>query len=296
MTPSERNAAADPGPDIDTVRTVDDLRARVSAWRRAGETVGLVPTMGALHEGHLSLIRCSRALATRTCVTVFVNPTQFGPNEDFTTYPRDEARDVALLAAAGVDLVFAPDAAEIYPAGFETSVDVGPIASPLEGAARPGHFRGVATVVLKLLNLVQPTRSYFGRKDAQQLAVIRKLVADLDLPVEIVACEIVREPDGLALSSRNVYLSTAERKAAVVLWEALSLARDMWTKSTRDAEAYRRRLGELIAAQPLARADYVSVADPRTLRELERIQGPALVSLAVWIGKTRLIDNLTLGE
>jgi pantoate--beta-alanine ligase len=278
---------------VDALRTIAETRRARAALTRS---VGLVPTMGFLHDGHLSLVRRARAENDHVIVSIFVNPTQFGPNEDLATYPRDEGRDLALLEAAGVDLVFAPTVDAVYPEGFETAVDVGSVAAPLEGTARPGHFRGVATVVLKLLNIVQPTRAYFGRKDAQQLAVVRRLVADLDLPVEVVACETVREPDGLALSSRNVYLNPTERKAATVLWQALTLARDLWTKGTRDAEAYRRRLGELIAAEPLATADYVSVADPVTLREIDRIQGPALVALAVRIGKTRLIDNLTLGE
>jgi pantoate--beta-alanine ligase len=275
------------------VRTITEAREG-----RAGlaGSVGLVPTMGYLHEGHLSLVRRAREENDHVVVSIFVNPTQFGPNEDLATYPRDEARDLALLAAEGVDLVLAPEPAEMYREGASTYVDAGAVALPLEGAARPGHFRGVATVVLKLLNIVQPDRAYFGRKDAQQLAVIRRMVADLDVPVEVVACETLRETDGLALSSRNVYLSPEERKAAIVLWQALSLAREMWTRGTRDAGAFRKRMAELIAAEPLAKADYVSVADPMTLAELERIKGPALVSLAVRIGKTRLIDNLTLGE
>jgi len=274
---------------LTTIAAVREARGRLAG------SVGFVPTMGALHEGHLSLVRAARAQNDHVFASVFVNPTQFGPNEDFAAYPRDPERDLALLRPEGVDFVFLPSVEEIYPEGSETFVDVGSVAEPLEGAIRPGHFRGVATVVLKLFNVVQPTRAYFGRKDAQQLAVIRRLVRDLDLPVEIVAMPTVREPDGLAMSSRNAYLSPAERKAATVLWQALSLAQEMWTKGARDAEAYRARLRELIEAEKLARVDYVSVADPGTLRELERIQGPALVSLAVRIGKTRLIDNVTLG-
>jgi pantoate--beta-alanine ligase len=228
-------------------------------------------------------------------VSIFVNPTQFGPSEDFASYPRDTERDLALLREAGADFVFMPAVEEVYPAGFDTSVDVGAVTERLEGAARPGHFRGVATVVLKLLNIVQPSRAYFGQKDAQQLVVIQKLVRDLDLPVEIVPMPTIREPDGLAMSSRNTYLTPDQRQAATVLWQALTLAQEMWTKGLRDAEAYRSRLIELIEDEELARIDYVSVADPNTLAELERIQGPALVSLAVRIGKTRLIDNVTLG-
>jgi pantoate--beta-alanine ligase len=252
--------------------------------------------MGFLHEGHLSLVRAARQQNDHVFVSIFVNPTQFAPHEDFASYPRDPERDLALLTEAGVDYVFSPSTAEIYPEGFDTRVEVGSVTEPLEGASRPGHFAGVATVVLKLFNIVQPDRAYFGRKDAQQLVVIRKLVRDLDLPVEITPMPIVREPDGLALSSRNSYLTPEQRSAAPVLYEALSLAQEMWTRGLRDAEAYRARLREVIEAEPLASIDYVSVADPQTLRELERVQGPALVSLAVRIGRTRLIDNVTLGE
>jgi pantoate--beta-alanine ligase len=251
--------------------------------------------MGFLHEGHISLVRAARADNDSVWVSIFVNPTQFGPSEDFASYPRDTERDLALLRETGADFVFMPAVEEVYPAGFDTSVDVGAVTERLEGAARPGHFRGVATVVLKLLNIVQPSRAYFGQKDAQQLVVIQKLVRDLDLPVEIVPMPTIREPDGLAMSSRNTYLTPDQRQAATVLWQALTLAQEMWTKGLRDAEAYRSRLIELIEDEELARIDYVSVADPNTLAELERIQGPALVSLAVRIGKTRLIDNVTLG-
>lgn len=270
--------------------------AAVRAARGAPGSAGLVPTMGALHEGHLTLVRRARAANDCVFVSIFVNPAQFGPNEDFAAYPRDTQRDLDLLEAEGVDFVFLPGVEEVYPDGFEASVDVGSVAERLEGQHRPGHFRGVATIVLKLLNIVQPSRAYFGRKDAQQLAVIRKLVRDLDVNVEIVAVDTVREADGLAMSSRNVYLSPVERQAALVLWNALSLAREMWTRGARDAEAFRARMRELISEEELALVDYVSVADPVTLRELERVQGKALVSLAVRIGRTRLIDNITLGE
>ena len=252
--------------------------------------------MGALHEGHLSLVRAAKAANASTWVSIFVNPTQFGPNEDFAAYPRDTQRDLKLLRAEGVDYVYMPDVSEVYPDGFETYVDVGSVTEALEGAFRHGHFRGVATVVLKLFNVVQPARAYFGRKDAQQLVMIRRIVRDLDVPVEIVAMPTLREEDGLALSSRNAYLSADERKAAIVLWEALSLAREIWTRGARDAQAFRTRMTELIEGEALAAIDYVSLADPETLRELDRLQGPALVSLAVRIGKTRLIDNITLGE
>ena len=270
--------------------------AEVREVRRGIEgTVGLVPTMGALHEGHLALVRQARAANDHVFVSIFVNPTQFGPNEDFTTYPRDIERDVALLEAEGVDYVFLPAVEEMYRPGAETFVDVGPISERLEGAFRPGHFRGVATVVLKLLNIVQPTRAYFGKKDAQQLVVIRRLVRDLDVDVEIVPVDTVRESDGLAMSSRNAYLNDAERKAALCLHGALDLAREMWTRGARDAGAFRSRMRELIGAEELARIDYVSIANPETLEEVDRIQGAVLVSMAVRIGKTRLIDNVTLG-
>jgi pantoate--beta-alanine ligase len=274
---------------LTTVAQVREARSAVEA------SVGLVPTMGFLHEGHLSLVSAARAENDCVFVSIFVNPTQFGPNEDLSTYPRDMDRDLALLREAGVDYVFTPTPDEMYPANFGTSVDVGDVTLPLEGAARPGHFKGVATVVLKLLNIVQPTRAYFGRKDAQQLVVIKRLVRDLDVNTQIVAMPTVREPDGLALSSRNAYLDADQRKAATVLHEALDLAGEMWTRGTRDAEQYKKRIAEVIEGEELAKLEYVSVAHPETLEELKRIQGPALVSMAVRIGKTRLIDNVTLG-
>jgi pantoate--beta-alanine ligase len=278
---------------VEVLTTIAEVRA---IRRLLSGSSGFVPTMGALHEGHLSLVQAARRENDTVFVSIFVNPTQFGPNEDLSAYPRDMDRDLSLLRVEGVDYVFTPSVEEIYPAGFETSVCVGSIAEPLEGAHRPGHFRGVATVVLKLLNIVQPNRAYFGRKDAQQLAVIRKTVKDLDLAVEIVPGPTIREPDGLALSSRNVYLSPTERGAATVLWQALSLATEIWMRGARDAEQIRSRMRELIEGEELARIDYISVADPETLQELDRIHGPALVSLAVHIGRTRLIDNIVLGE
>jgi pantoate--beta-alanine ligase len=277
---------------MQTLRTIAEVRA---VQRSLTGDVGLVPTMGALHEGHLTLVRSARADNDHVFVSIFVNPTQFGPNEDFAAYPRDIDRDLSLLEAEGVDYVFLPSVEEMYPRDAETYVDVGPISDRLEGAFRPGHFRGVATVVLKLFTIVKPARAYFGRKDAQQLVVIRRMVRDLNVDVEIVPVDTVREPDGLAMSSRNAYLNPTERKAALCLHEALSLAREMWTRGARDAEAFRKRLRELIEDEELARIDYVSVADPETLEELDRIHGPALVSLAVRIGRTRLIDNITLG-
>jgi pantoate--beta-alanine ligase len=273
---------------VTTVRAMRDWRARAEGC------VGLVPTMGYLHEGHLSLVRASRQRADVTVASIFVNPLQFGPREDLARYPRDPERDLTLLDREGVGCVFMPDAAEMYPSGFATAIDVGPIASPLEGAARPGHFRGVATVVCKLFTIVQPQRAFFGEKDAQQLRVIRRMVTDLNLPVEVVGLPIVREPDGLALSSRNVYLSDDERQQALVLSRALRLAEERYAGGERRAEAIRRAMRRLIRTAPSATIDYVSVADAETLEELKQIDRPALVSLAVRIGGTRLIDNTLL--
>ncbi|MBI3932263.1 MAG: pantoate--beta-alanine ligase [Acidobacteria bacterium] len=277
---------------MERVTTVRDVRA----WRRsAGGTVGFVPTMGYLHAGHVSLVERARRDNGRVVASVFVNPTQFGPLEDLARYPRDLERDQGLLEAAGCDLLFAPPAEEMYPAGFEAVVDVGAVAAPLEGQRRPGHFRGVATVVLKLFGIVQPDRAYFGQKDAQQLAVLRKVVRDLDVPVEVVGCPTVREPDGLAMSSRNSYLSLEERKAATVLFRALCAARDRWAGGERSSDALRAAMRAILDAEPLARADYVSLADPLTLREHEgAATAPALASMAVFLGRTRLIDNLLL--
>jgi pantoate--beta-alanine ligase len=274
-----------------TVTTIKDVRE----WRaESGGEVGLVPTMGYLHAGHVSLVERARRENARVAASVFVNPTQFGPREDLARYPRDLERDQALLAGAGCDLVFAPPPDEMYPAGFGTVVDAGPVSLPLEGERRPGHFRGVATVVLKLLGVFTPTRAYFGEKDAQQLAVIRRAVADLDLPVQIVGCPTVREADGLAMSSRNSYLDTEQRRAAPVLHRALTAARDAVRAGQRDAAALRRLMQDVIEREPLARIDYVSVADPATFGELSVVDGPALALLAVRVGPARLIDNLLL--
>jgi pantoate--beta-alanine ligase len=270
--------------------------ADVRAWRAPlTGSVGLVPTMGYLHAGHVSLVERARRDNDHVAASLFVNPTQFGPNEDLARYPRDLDRDRALLAAAGCDLLFVPTVADMYPQGSGTLVDVGPVSHPLEGERRPGHFRGVATVVLKLLNVVQPRRAYFGQKDAQQLAVIRRMVRDLDVPVEVVGCATVREPDGLALSSRNSYLDADDRKAAPVLYRALTAARDRWAAGERRGNALREAMTRVLAAEPRARVDYVSCADPLTFRELEALDGPALLSMAVHVGRARLIDNQLLG-
>jgi pantoate--beta-alanine ligase len=273
------------------VHTIAEARA---VRRALPGTWGFVPTMGYLHEGHLSLVRRARAENDRVAVSIFVNPTQFGPHEDYARYPRDLERDLRLLEPLGVDLVFVPSVEEMYPPGFQTWVIVEEVSRPLEGASRPGHFRGVATVVAKLFHILQPDRAYFGQKDAQQTVVIRRMVQDLNIPVEIVICPTVREPDGLAMSSRNTYLNPEERRAATVLFRALQAAKARYEAGERDAERLREAMREVIRAEPLARIDYVSVAHPETLQELERVEGPALLSLAVYIGTTRLIDNLML--
>ncbi len=275
------------------IGTIDEIRAEHG---RIHGSVGFVPTMGYLHEGHLALVRRARSENITVVVSIFVNPSQFGPREDFDAYPRDTERDLSLLEREGVSLVFMPDATEMYPPGFSTWVDVGQVSEGLEGEARTGHFRGVATVVCKLFNIVQPGRAYFGQKDAQQLVVIRKMVSDLDMDLEIVAVPTVREPDGLAMSSRNTYLSKEERQAAVVLWKALCLARGQWSTGERDAAVLRREMISLIEREPFANIDYVSVADPETLQEMDTVGDRALVSLAVRIGKTRLIDNTILEQ
>lgn len=278
-----------------TVHTAEDLRHRVAAWRQEGATVSFVPTMGALHEGHLSLVRRAKQLADRTVVSIFVNPTQFGPGEDLESYPRTPGEDARRLADEGCDLLFLPTPEVIYPEGFATWVEVGGPAQGLEGEHRPGHFRGVATVVTVLLDLVAPDLAVFGEKDAQQLAVVRTLVRDLHLPVEIVAGATVREEDGLALSSRNAYLSTEERRAATVLHRALLAARDALDAGERDADAIRRRMREVLDAEPRADTEYAEVVDTASFQPVAgRITGPVVLPLAVRIGTTRLIDNLHL--
>lgn len=256
---------------------------------------GFVPTMGALHEGHLSLVRLARTLCPRVGVSVFVNPTQFNDKKDLERYPRTLERDMEMLREAGCDVVFAPEPSDIYPEGFSTVIDVGPVTRPLEGAMRPGHFNGVAVVVTKLLNIAQPTHAVFGQKDAQQLAVIRRMVRDLNMPVEIVAGPTMRESDGLAMSSRNALLTAEDRAAAPVLYRALSAARDAYAGGERSGDALRARMTTLLAAETRAAPEYVSVADPVTLAELEHVgRAGALVSLAVRFGAVRLIDNVVL--
>ncbi|MES2210872.1 MAG: pantoate--beta-alanine ligase [Chloroflexota bacterium] len=257
--------------------------------------IGLVPTMGWLHDGHRALMQRARADDRTTVVSIFVNPRQFGDPSDLARYPRNERRDVAICEAEGVDIVFAPTADEVYPPGFDTTVHVGEIAEPLEGKARPGHFEGVATVVAILLGLVRAEHAYFGQKDAQQVAVIRRMAIDLAIPTEVVACPTVRESDGLAMSSRNVHLTRDERAAAPVLHRALVAAREAWERGERSAEALRSIMKSVLAEEPLARVEYVSCADAGSLQELHRVTGPAVLSLAVHLGATRLIDNEPLG-
>jgi pantoate--beta-alanine ligase len=270
------------------VRTRAELRA---ALAEAPRPVGLVPTMGALHEGHASLIRRARADNATVVVTIFVNPRQFNEAADFEMYPRDEAADLRLAGASGADLVWIPAVEEVFRPGFQTSVRVGGLSEPLEGAARPGHFEGVTTVVAVLLGLAGAERAYFGQKDAQQLLVVRRMAGDLGIGTEIVACPIVREPDGLALSSRNVRLTPEERAAAPVLRRALLAARDRYEAGERDGDTLRAAMRDVLAKEPLAAPDYVSCADPETLKELARVEGPALLSMAVRFGTVRLIDN-----
>ena len=259
------------------------------------EPVGLVPTMGYLHEGHISLVRRAREECRGVAVSIFVNPTQFGPGEDLAKYPRDLERDLRLVEGAEADLVWTPTPEIMYPEGYQTWVEVSEVALPLEGSQRPGHFRGVTTVVAKLFNAVRPAKAYFGQKDAQQAAVVRRMTRDLNWPIDIVVCPTVREPDGLALSSRNVYLSPEQRKGATVLHRALSAAGDAFDRGERDAERLRAQMRTVLDAEPLAEVQYVSCADYETLEELDHVGGKALLSMAVFFGKTRLIDNLVLG-
>jgi pantoate--beta-alanine ligase len=276
-----------------TIDRVASMGAAADGVRRDGRRIGFVPTMGYLHDGHLSLVRIARGLADVVVVSVFVNPAQFGKGEDFASYPRDLERDAALAGAAGADFFFTPEAGEMYPAGFTSVVDVGPIAAVLEGKSRPGHFAGVATVVAKLFNIVRPHVAIFGQKDAQQVAVVRRMAADLDAGVEIVAAPTVREPDGLAMSSRNVYLSPAERAQATAIRRSLDAALAAVAGGERDCGKIVARMRGIVAAQPSAAIDYISIADAGTLGELASLErgSRALVSLAVRIGTTRLIDN-----
>ena len=276
---------------MQAVKTIPKIRA---LRQKLSGTVGFVPTMGFLHEGHLALVKRAKAENSTTIASIYVNPTQFGPREDFGAYPRDLDRDLDLLRKEGTDIVFIPSDDEMYPAEFSSWVDVEKVTEGLEGASRPGHFRGVATVVAKLFNIVQPTRAYFGQKDAQQVAVIKRMVADLNMDMEIVVVSTVRESDGLAMSSRNSYLNPKERQAATILFKALTLAQQLSRGGEKDAEKIRREMTTLIQKEPLAAIDYVSIADAETLEELNLLDRPAVASLAVRMGKTRLIDNMPL--
>ncbi|MBN2240920.1 MAG: pantoate--beta-alanine ligase [Dehalococcoidales bacterium] len=271
----------------ETVAEMKKLRNEIEG------TIGFVPTMGYLHEGHVSLVKLAREANETVIVSIFVNPTQFGPNEDFESYPRDMERDFAMLEPY-TDYVYTPNRADMYPEGYNTWVEVQELTQRLEGASRPTHFNGVTTIVAKLFNTVRPAKAYFGQKDAQQLAVIRKMVKDLDMDLEIVGCPIIREPDGLAMSSRNSYLKPDERKAAAVLRRSLDLAEKLYADGERNAGEIRKQMTELINREPLAHIDYVSVADNETLEELEVISSPALISIAVKIGIPRLLDNTVL--
>ena len=276
---------------MEIAKTIAEMKA---LRRQSSGSVGFVPTMGYLHHGHLALVKQARAENSIVVVSIFVNPTQFGPSEDFRTYPCDTERDLAMLEKENTDIVFVPSAEEMYSQGFSSWVEVEKVTERLEGSYRPGHFKGVATVVAKLFNIVEPTRAYFGQKDAQQALVIQKMVADLNMNQEVIVAPTVRESDGLAMSSRNIYLNTEERQAATVLFRALSLSKQLWGKSERNAERLRQEMASLIKKEPLAKIEYVSVADAQTLEELTEIDRTALASLVVRIGKTRLIDNMVL--
>lgn len=273
---------------------IDATRSWVREQQAAGRTVGLVPTMGALHQGHMSLALLANGQCDRVITTIFVNPTQFAPGEDLERYPRDLDRDCELLGRAGVDAVFAPEAAVMYPPGAATTIDVGPVAHPLEGASRPTHFAGVATVVAKLFQIAPADRAYFGRKDYQQTVVVRRMVADLNLPIEVVVCPIVREPDGLAMSSRNAYLSPAERKRALVLNRGLCLGQRLHQEGERDPATLRRAVSKEIGRVSGVDLEYVAVLDDGTMDEPTTLAGPAVLAVAARVGQTRLIDNVPL--
>lgn len=281
---------------MEIIRTVADMKARAAAWKAEGLSIGLVPTMGSLHEGHESLMDAARAASDRVVVSVFVNPIQFGPGEDYEAYPRDLERDARICERHGVDVVFHPEADDMYAPAHNTFVVMETLTDSLCGASRPGHFRGVCTVVTKLFNIVQPHRAFFGQKDAQQLAIIKRMVADLNMNVTVVGCPIVREADGLAKSSRNAYLSAEERQAALVLSRAIFAGKAAVEAGERDAAALKALMGGIIEAEPLARIDYVEVVDGVTMQPTDAIGAMALVAMAVYIGSTRLIDNFLYEE
>ena len=276
---------------IPVIKTVREVREHVRAWRNEGLSVGLVPTMGFLHEGHRSLIERAVAENDRVVVSVFINPIQFAPNEDLESYPRDIEADRALCTDAGAAMIFNPEPAEMYPQGFCTAVDMNGLKFELCGKSRPIHFSGVCTVVTKLFNIVGPDRAYFGQKDAQQLAIIRRMVRDLNMPLEVVGCPIVREEDGLAKSSRNTYLNEQERAAALILSKTIFLGQKLVDEGERDAKKLIAAMEANIATEPLARIEYVDVVDAENIERIDRLEGDVLVAMAVYIGKTRLIDN-----
>ncbi|QLF70813.1 pantoate--beta-alanine ligase [Peteryoungia desertarenae] len=280
---------------METITTIAALRERLAPHRRAGRSIGFVPTMGYLHQGHLSLVSHARAENDVTVVSIFVNPLQFGKNEDLDKYPRDLARDSAMLEDAGVDILFAPSVSEMYPQPMQTVVDLPELGSELEGEARPGHFAGVATVVTKLFNIVQADAAYFGEKDYQQVTIIQKMVEDLAIPVRIVPVATVRESDGLACSSRNVYLTREERLAASIMPKALAEAERLLLSGVRDVSTLEARLSDFIRSEPLAAPEVIAIRDPRTLGRLDTIEGPALLLLYVRFGKTKLLDNRVIG-
>lgn len=271
--------------------TVNAVKEQVKEWKKAGLSVGFVPTMGYLHEGHGSLIKAARAENDKVVVSIFVNPMQFGPTEDLASYPRDLAKDSALCESLGVDMIFHPEPEEMYHSNFSSYVDMSVLTEELCGLSRPVHFRGVCTVVNKLFNIVQPDRAYFGQKDAQQLAIIKHMVDDLNMNVEVIGCPIIREEDGLAKSSRNTYLSEEERKAALVLSKSIALGRKMVEDGETSTKAVTDAMKAFIEQEPLARIDYVKAVDGLTIKQIEKVQKPMLVAIAVYIGKTRLIDN-----
>ena len=278
------------------VRKVKEMQGIGTNLLKIGKKVGFVPTMGYLHEGHLSLIRRAKRENDIVIVSVFVNPTQFGPNEDFERYPRNLERDAELCRKEGVDFLFNPSADEMYPEGFSTFVEVGSLTEGLCGRSRPGHFRGVATVVTKLLNIVRPTRAYFGEKDFQQLQVIKRLVRDLNIPVEIVGCQIVREKDGLAMSSRNVYLSEEERELALSLYRGLKLAKELFENGERNPKVIKEKVRDFILSHPKTKIDYVEIVSPESLKPVCKVKEGDVIALAVFVGSTRLIDNYTFGR
>ena len=280
---------------MELVKRVKDMKALSQRWREEGKSIGFVPTMGYLHEGHLSLVRQARRDNDVVVVSIFVNPTQFGPGEDFERYPRDLDRDISLLEPIGVDVAFVPEAQDMYPPNYRTYVEVEDITTRLCGASRPGHFRGVTTVCCKLFNIVQPHRAYFGKKDFQQYVVLRSMVRDLNMGLEIIPMPIVREPDGLAMSSRNTYLNPEERKAALCLYRSLKRAQELFAQGEKDADTIRREVMRVIQAEPLAAIDYVEVVDPDLFTPVKEVKVGTLVALAVKIGPARLIDNIQLG-